>query len=155
MSWRLSPRWGTWIDHFGAGAFVGEPAFEDARLFDCAGEDQFTRDIGGGGVELADELFEDGFIRFAFGIIHGASIAADEFAVADEHDLNGGVTIFAGEGDHVVVGHIFADGFVLVGDVVNRLELIAQGRGFLEIEIFSGGIHLVDQAFLHGFGFAA
>ena len=104
-----------------AGAFVAEPALQDARFLDCVGQNQFARDIAAGRVKLADELFQHSRVRFAFRVVNRARIAADQLAVADKHDLYGGVALVASQGDDIVIGHVLANGFMLVGDVVYGL----------------------------------
>ena len=95
------------------------PAFQDARFFNLVGQDQFARDMAAGRIELADELFQHGRVRFTFGVVDRARITADQFAIADKHDLHCGVAFVASQGNHIVIGHVLADGFVFIGDIVD------------------------------------
>ena len=135
---------------FGSGPSVAQPAFQNARLLQhLVGQDQFARDMAAGRIELADELFQHGRVRFTFGVVDRARIAADQFAIADKHDLHCGVAFVASQRNHIVIGHVLAAGFVFIGDIVDGCELITDTGGFFKIELFGRGHHLIHQAPLY------
>ena len=54
-----------------------------------------------------------------------------------------------------MIGHVLANGFMLVGDVVYRLQLVTDAGSFFEVELLGRAQHFMHQAFLHALSLAA
>lgn len=110
--------------------------------------------MGGVIVELDEKIVENIGIGLIFGTIEEEIFAADKFAVADEEDLNAGITIFAGEGDDVLVGVGGTDHFLFADNTINRFELVTIVSGTFKGELFGSGEHFGFDIFDDVVGFA-
>jgi len=96
-------------------------------------------------VELADERGEDLAVAPPGDPIEEERLLPDEPALAYEEQLDAGVTALPDDADHVLVHVVGRDDLLTLPDLVEGLDLIAQHRGALELELGGGLLHLLGE----------
>src|SRR5699024_7182237 len=102
------------------------------------------RAFDGVGVELDEEVLHE-LPEGSFGTLDDPAALAPDAAAADVEDLDGGLQLVGVDGDEVGVGAVAEDDGLLLHDLVDRLEVIAQTGRALELELPGGLLHLPGE----------
>src|SRR5262249_43321402 len=97
-------------------------------------------------VELADERGEDLAVAPPGDTVEEERLLPDQPALSHEEQLDAGVAALADDADHVLVHVVRRDDLLALPDLVEGLDLIAQHRGALELELGGGLFHLLREA---------
>ena len=77
-------------------------------------------------------------------------LLADEPSIAHEEELGARLAIIAHQGDHVLIDEGGRENLLSLPNRLQRLDLIAQAGGPLEVEAFRGALHLLAQLLQQG-----
>ena len=104
------------------------------------------QDLGGGAggllVQFGDDRGKDFFVALVEALFDFVAEAVDDGAVFDAHEVDVGVGWVAEDGDDVDVTDVGVDhgGAALV--FFEQMDFVLEGFGFLEAQLFGGGVHL-------------
>src|SRR5207248_2190173 len=94
---------------------------------------------------LADERGDDLAVGPARHLVEEERLLADQPSLADEEQLDARVVALTHDADHVLIDLLGRDDLLALEDLVERLHLVAQDGGPLELLLGGGGLHLLGQ----------
>ena len=116
--------------------------------------DEGAGQVGGGVVELLNELLGEARALLGVAALHEEVVAADQLAPPYLEELDPHLARVVGECDDVGVVVARGDDPLVLGDRLDGADLVAERGGALELEGVAGRLHLLPQLALDALGIA-
>ena len=127
-------------------AELGQPLPEQRLLRDLGREQDLARRHHALRVELPQQRREELAVGGAAELVQEERLAAEQAAAAHEEDLDARLGPLARQAQDVLVLRLDRDDLLALADRVQRLDLVAEDAGPLELLLRGGLLHLGGQA---------